>query len=102
MAYRVFISHSTRDQGLVISLANLLSKFGVEVSVAEWYLAPGERLDKKVFKQIEGSDCVVVLLTQNEIRSNWVQQEIGYSLQRNKPVIPIVEKGIDSKHLTAL
>jgi len=49
MAYKVFISHSTRDQGLVISLVNLLSKFGVEVSVAEWYLTPGERLDKKVF-----------------------------------------------------
>jgi len=102
MAYKVFISHSTRDQGLVISLANLLSKFGIEVSVAEWYLASGERLDKKVFEQIERSDCVVALLTRNGIRSNWVQQEIGYSLQRNKSVIPIVEKGIDPKDLAAL
>lgn len=84
IAYKVFIAHSTRDQGLVISLANLLSKFGIEVSVAEWYLAPGEPLDKKVFKQIKGSDCVVALLTRNGIRSNWVQQEIGYSLQHNK------------------
>lgn len=102
MAYKVFISHSTRDQGLVISLANLLSKFGVEVSVAEWYLAPGERLDRKVFEQIKTSDCVVALLTRNGIRSNWVQQEIGYSLQRNKLVIPIVENGIDPKDLAAL
>ncbi|OGW14598.1 MAG: hypothetical protein A3G93_00950 [Nitrospinae bacterium RIFCSPLOWO2_12_FULL_45_22] len=102
MAYKVFISHSTRDQGLVISLANLLSKFGVEVSVAEWYLVPGEHLGKKVFEQIEKSDCVVALLTRNGIRSNWVQQEIGYSLQCNKSVIPIVEKGIDPKDLAAL
>jgi len=102
MAYKVFISHSTRDQGLVISLSNLLSKFGVEVFVAEWYLAPGERLDKKVFDQIAKSDCVVVLLTRDGIRSNWVQQEIGYSLQGNKPVIPMVEKGIDPNNLAAL
>lgn len=102
MAYKVFISHSTRDQGLVISLANLLSKFEVEVFVAEWYLTLGERLDKKVFEQIEMSDCVVALLTREGIRSNWVQQEIGYSLQRNKPIIPIVEKGIDPKDLAAL
>jgi len=34
---------------LVRSLAHLLSKYGVEVFVAEWYLAPGKRLDKKVF-----------------------------------------------------
>ncbi len=103
MTYKVFISHSTRDQGLVISFANLLSKFGVEVFVAEWYLTPGERLDRKVFEQIEKSDCVVVLLTRNGIRSNWVQQEIGYALRRPKMVlIPLVEKGIDQKALAAV
>lgn len=103
MGYKVFISHSTQDQGLVISLANLLSKFGVEVFVAEWYLSPGERLDTKVFGQIEKSDCVVVLLTRNGMRSNWVQQEIGYSLKNpNRPLIPVVEKGIDPRELAAL
>ena len=102
MVYKIFISHSARDQSLVISLANLLSKFGIEVSVAEWYLAPGERLDKKVFEQIERADCVVVLLTRNGIRSNWVQQEIGYSLQSNKLIIPVVEEGIAPKDLAAL
>jgi len=102
MAYRVFISHSTRDRGLVINLANLLIKFGVEVFVAEWYLTPGEPLDKKVFDQIEKSDCMVVLLTRNGIRSNWVQQEVGHILNTSKPLIPIVEKGIDPAYLAAL
>ncbi len=102
MAYRVFISHSAQDQGLVISLANLLSKFDVDVSVAEWYLTPGERLDDKVLEQIKKSDCIVALLTRNGMRSSWVQQEIGFSLQRGKPVIPMVEKGIEPKDLAAL
>jgi hypothetical protein len=30
----------------VIALAGLFSKLGVEVYVAEWYLTPGERLDR--------------------------------------------------------
>lgn len=102
MAYKVFISHSTRDRGLVISLANLISKFEVEVFVADWYLTPGEPLDKKVFGKIEKSDCVVVLLTRNGVRSNWVQQEIGYALKCNIPLIPLVEKGIDSRDLASL
>jgi len=102
MAYRVFISHSAQDQGLVISLANLLSKFEVDVSVAEWYLTPGERLDEKVLEQIKKSDCIVALLTRHGMRSSWVQQEIGFSLQRGKPVIPMVEKGIEPKGLAAL
>jgi hypothetical protein len=102
MAYKVFISHSTRDQGLVISLVNLLSKFGMGVSVAEWYLTPGERLDKKVFDQIEKADCVVALLTRNGIRSNWVQQEIGYALKTKRIVFPLVEKGMAPGDLAAL
>jgi len=102
MAYKVFISHSTRDQGLVISLAKLLSEFGVETFVAEWYLSPGERLDKKVFEQIGNSNCVVVLLTRNGIRSKWVQQEIGYALKSKIPLIPLVEKGIAQKDLGVL
>ncbi len=102
MAYKVFISHSTRDRGLVISLANLFSKFGVETFVAEWYLTPGASLDKKVLEQIEKSDCVVALLTRNGMRSNWVQQEIGYAKKSKIPIIPLVEKGIDQKNLAAL
>lgn len=102
MAYNVFISHSTHDQGLVISLASLISKYGIGVFVAEWYLSPGERLDNKVFDQINNSDCVVVLLTHKGIRSNWVQQEVGYALNSQKPLIPLVEKGIDQKDLGAL
>lgn len=102
MPYKVFISHSTRDQGLVISLANLLTKFEVEVYVAEWYLDPGQRIDKKIFDQIEASNCVVVLLSRKGIRSNWVHQEIGYALKCNKLIIPLVEKGIDLKDLAAL
>ncbi|MEW6619015.1 MAG: toll/interleukin-1 receptor domain-containing protein [bacterium] len=102
MAYKVFISHSTRDQRLVITLANILSKFGVDVSVAEWYLSPGQQLDKKIFEKIENSDCVIVLLTQNGIRSNWVQQEIGYALKSGKSLIPLVEKGINQKELASL
>ncbi len=102
MAYKVFISHSTRDQGLVIALANLLSKYGASVFVAEWSLAPGERFDKKVFEQIQSADCIAVLLTRNGMRSNWVQHEIGYALSSKKPLIPLVEKGVEPKDLGAL
>ncbi len=102
MVYRVFLSHSTRDQGLVVSLANLLTKLGIEVSVAEWYLTPGSRLDEKVFKEIDESDSMVVVLTQNGARSNWVNQELGYALRAGKPVIPLVEKGVNDRQLGSL
>ncbi|MEW5993803.1 MAG: toll/interleukin-1 receptor domain-containing protein [Candidatus Zixiibacteriota bacterium] len=102
MAYRVFLSHSTRDQGLVIALAHLLTKLEVQVYVAEWHLTPGEPLAKKVLAEIRKSDCVVALLTRDGARSSWVHQEIGYSLEQGKLVIPIVEKGVSRKSLGAL
>jgi len=102
MDYKVFISHSTDDQRLVMSLANLLSKYGMDVSVAEWYLMPGEPLTDKIFKLINESDCVVILLTQNGMRSKWVQQEIGIALNERKTIIPLVAKGIEAKELAAL
>jgi len=102
MAYRVFISHSTNDQGLVIALSNLLARFGMDVFTAEWYITPGTPVDKKVLKQIENADWVVVLLTKNGIRSNWAQHEIGYALKTGKLLIPIVEKGTATPELEAL
>lgn len=102
MAYKVFISHSSRDMGLVISLANLLTKFGIEAKVAEWSLSPGEDLSKKVVKQIKDADCLVVLLTRNGIRSNWVRQEVSYAISSNKRVIPLVEEKVNSVALAAL
>jgi hypothetical protein len=102
MNFKVFISHSTRDKELVETLAYFLQQTGIKVYVAEWYLSPGVALDKKVFSQIEASDCVIVLLTKNGVRSNWVHQEIGYAIKTKKFIIPIVEKGIDSKALGAL
>jgi nucleoside 2-deoxyribosyltransferase len=102
MAYKVFISHSTQDRGIVISLANLLTKLGIETFVAEWYFNPGERIDKKVFSQIDQADCVIVLLTRNGLRTNWIHQEIGYAIKSGKPIIPLVEKGVEHEDLAAL
>jgi hypothetical protein len=99
---KVFISHSTQDQGLVISLAQLLQQLGIQVFVAEWYLSPGARLDMKIKKQIRDADFVVVLLTRNGIRSTWVQQEIGIAVNAEKPIIPIVEQGTQPGDLAAL
>lgn len=102
MIYNVFISHSTQDRGLVIALANILAKFEITVFVAEWCLSPGEPVSKKVFEGIEKSDCIVALLTRNGIRSNWVNQEIGYALNAGKILIPLVEKGVNANDLASL
>lgn len=102
MSYTVFISHSASDQRLVTTLSNTLSRMGINVYVAEWYLAPGTPVSRKVFEQIDNSNCVVAVLTRNGIRSQWVHQEIGYARKANKPIIPLVEKGVRREQLASL
>jgi hypothetical protein len=102
MAHSVFVSHSAHDQGLVMALSSTLSKYGVGVKVAEWYIAAGQTLSAKVKAQIRGADSVVVFLTGNGTRSRWVQQEVGIALGANRLVIPLVEKGTPAEELAAL
>ncbi|UCG42410.1 MAG: toll/interleukin-1 receptor domain-containing protein [candidate division WOR-3 bacterium] len=102
MAYKVFISHSARDQGLVMALSRQFVQFGVDVLVAEWYVQAGQPLSAKVRSQMEDSDCVVVLLTRDGQRSHWVQQEIGIAVRAGKLVIPLVEQGTPQEELGIL
>lgn len=94
MVFTVFISHSKDDVGIVKALYSTLKQSGINVYVAEFYPEPGKRLSEKISRNIESSDCVLALLTQESIGSTWVQQEIGIAERANKLIIPVIEKGV--------
>jgi len=102
MAYKVFLSHSTKDERTIRSIIKLLQQRGLEVFVAEWHINPGADLTSNIMNSIRSSHCVLALLTKNGVRSTWVNQEIGYALGLKKLVIPLVEKGTDVNQLGAL
>jgi len=94
MVFTVFISHSKADIEIVKALYSTLKQSGINVYVAEFRLEPGVRLSQKICRNIETSDCVLVLLTREGISSAWVQQEVGIAQRANKLIIPVVEKGV--------
>ena len=102
MAYKVFISHSTRDQGLVIAVSNLLARYGANVAVAEWYSDKEQPISRRVTSQIRGADIVVVLLTPGGKRTNWVKKEVSVALAARRLLIPLVERGISARELVPL
>ncbi|MDO8363918.1 MAG: toll/interleukin-1 receptor domain-containing protein [Actinomycetota bacterium] len=93
----IFFSHSSKDAVWVEHLRQQALASGVEVYLAEHDVSPGVLLSDKVRAQIERSDAMLVLLTQNSWQSAYVQQEIGLALQAKKLVIPIVTP--DAAHL---
>lgn len=83
--------------GPVLEIKKALKKAKISVYLAEEDLQPGKNLPNKVIHNIESSDCMVVLLTDLGIRSQFVNQEIGAARMVKKPIIPMVEKKIRRK-----
>ncbi|MDH5747295.1 MAG: toll/interleukin-1 receptor domain-containing protein [Candidatus Bathyarchaeota archaeon] len=46
---------------------------------------------------IKSTDCMVVVLTDTGVRSQFVNQEVGAARSINKPVIPTLEKKVKGK-----
>ena len=100
--YRVFISHSAADRLAVDQIASSCRGVGVEPYIYEHDQRPGQSVAEKVKSQIAASDAVIVLLTTKGADSSYVQQEIGVAVAHNKPVLPLVEEGVEEAKLAML
>jgi len=96
---RVFISHSTKDQGVVDEMVRPLEEPGHDCYIATRNVHAGRHISKKVTREIDRSDALVVVLSVASNASPWVQQETGYAKGR-LPIIPI--KTDSSKPLALL
>jgi hypothetical protein len=101
VAFSVFVSHSVRDLDVVYQFKYWLEVNGIGVYVADTQPQYGTSLPTKVANAINQSDCVIAILTTYGNRSEWVNQEIGYAVRAGRPVIPIVEQGVNLKGFIA-
>ncbi len=77
---KVFISYGHQDSELADYLADRLCEAGHAVWRSEEEVLPGENLALKVGQALEESDAMVVLVSPESIRSQWVREEINYAL----------------------
>jgi len=89
---KVFISHSCQDEVLARRVADGLRKRGLDV----WDdrdVFPGDNWARKLSKALEQAQAMVVLITPDALRSDWVRREIEYALGKEKfsgRLIPVV------------
>lgn len=102
MGYRIFMSHGSEDVGIAAEIRNRATAIHVETYLYEHDVRPGDPVAAKVKQEIDRCDAVVVLLTLRSQDSAYVQQEIGYAEGKGKPVIPLVEPGVDHRNLAML
>jgi hypothetical protein len=98
----VFLSHATSDHTQVTLVRQQIEALGISVYLAEHDPKPGTVLAEKVRDAIRRSHAVVVLITTSSVNSAYVQQEVGIAHECGKPLVPIIEKGIDTRQLGIL
>jgi hypothetical protein len=92
---KVFISYSEADEKWVRLLRSRLSEEGFEVWNSASDIAPGDNWLLKSGRALQAADAMIVLLSPDSAKSDWVRSEIEYALsspQFRGRVIPLLIK----------
>jgi len=98
-AKTVFLSHSHLDKELAKGLKNYLSSLGIDLYI-DWLdssMPPNTNMEtaNSIKQRIGKSDHVLVLGTNNAVRSRWVPWEIGVADIKKTPagisILPVVD-----------
>jgi hypothetical protein len=95
MATNVFLSHAATDIELVRKVASHAHPLGVTTYAYEDHPQAGSPVAAKLEASIRESDAVLVLLTQNSQHRPSVHTEVGLARALEKPIIPVIEVGVD-------
>src|SRR4030042_5211919 len=79
---RVFISYTSSDGAFADKLASDLSSFGSDVLYAKWEIKVGDSIVDKINVALSTHDHLVVVLSADSVKSEWVQRELNSSMMR--------------------
>jgi uncharacterized protein YjbI with pentapeptide repeats len=82
--YSCFISYSTKDQGFAERIHADLQVNGVRCWLASEDLRIGDRFRSRIEKEIGAHDKLLVVLSENSIRSQWVGDEVEAALEQER------------------
>jgi hypothetical protein len=90
----VFLSHSSIDKNFVTRLAIDLVNRSFPVWLDSWQMGLGDQLYDHIYQAIDGSSFLVVILSQNAVKSDWVNDEMNGALakeaeEKRKFLIPV-------------
>src|SRR6516165_2635781 len=86
--HEIFISYSRRDISTVRALTTALSQRGLSVWVDRSDIQEGDAYDTQIEEAIAQISVVIVLWSEQSIRSHWVRAEAAYALTKHK-LLPI-------------
>lgn len=86
---RLFISHRDAHKIDAKALANSLEEYGISSFVAHDTIEPMSTWQNEIVKGLETMEIMLVYLTDDFHESTWTNQEVGFALGRNIPIISL-------------
>jgi len=100
--YRIFLSHSAHDKGLVEGVTSQLQAVGVEVYLYEEHSQPGRSVPAKLQEAIRNCDALVALLTPASGHRPFVHEEIGFALGIGKQAVALLTTDVTDRDVLGM
>jgi WD40 repeat protein len=98
---RIFISHSNRDAEQAARLLEWLHTHGFAETFLDFDkhagLAPGADWERTLYREITGSDAVILILTVNWFDSKWCFAEFTQARALGKAIFPLIDSPADKR-----
>lgn len=99
MAITVFISYATVDDNKVRALKRAFEvcDLDIEAIIAAARQSPGEALTERVRTGIIESTHFAPIITRKSFKTQWLNQEIGFAVARDRIPLALVEQSVRNK-----
>jgi hypothetical protein len=92
--YDVFVSYSRKDSKRVLPWVEELRKLGVSAFVDLRGIEGSTNFAEVIAAQLERCKLIMVFVSEQSLKSRWVNNEVTYAMDRGKPVLPVLVEGI--------
>ena len=86
---RLFISHRDGHKVVANELAETLESYGISSFVAHDSIQPMSIWQTEILNGLESMEIMLAFVTDDFHESVWTNQEVGFALGRNIPVVPL-------------
>lgn len=90
MAPQIFISYSHTDSEFANSLCKEIEAAGYDVWLDRTDIKTGSHWDDEIVKGLNASQVFLILLSNKSVSSQNVKDEIGYAIDHNMQILPIL------------
>src|SRR5690348_10391734 len=89
---RIFVSHSTKDNGWCTPFVEELHRLGFDVWFDQKGLKAGVQWMKEIEHELEARDVFVLVITPQSWAARWVGEELQLAFNHNKTIIGVIHE----------